>query len=134
MIKPYQIFYAPDDIPFGAGANPNPKPAPVAQESGEIDADLSHERSMADAAKRPIPTISDAATLNRPQQSLQRIEPLPAGITQKEIFLAIVQGMAANGDFTVGSKLNTDDTIRAAGRHAAGISKYFFTAAKNAGI
>lgn len=111
MVNQSQDKHAGDDIPFGS---------PGESKEKVTDAEIEETAKV---------------LKTQPQPMLPRTAPtLVQGITQKEIFLAIVQGMAASGDFTVGSKLNTDSAIRNAAKHAAGVASFFFQAAKDARI
>lgn len=89
-------------------------------------------------------TAGDSVPLLRSKDVLQPIVPKHPlagtsqnGILRREIFLAILQGLAARGEFSrrmPGSQLGvvTDADVQNLCRHAAGVASFAFEAAKEA--
>lgn len=115
-----------DDIPFGENGDSTLGVAPLVNQS-----DVERRASASEQARKDF--AADLA------QRGVAILPPTTEVTKKECFLAILNGMAARGDFSLrvaGSTgpLQGDESIRNAARHAAGIASYFHEAAKAAKI
>lgn len=122
----------PDSIPFGEQSESTPA-TPPSDEVLELRSKLqAAHKELAFVRESNIVLEERSNTMNEQLKLAKEPIMTPEQPTLKrQIFLAIIQGMAAHGDLSLGTLANDSHTTTVA-RHAAGVASFMAQAAKDA--
>lgn len=146
-----------DDIPFGDTAEQNAKLLNLQDKLKTLDKQEGITKKI-ESENRPLMPTVQAETISDTQKEIWRLQEENKRLTRKvrtydeeeairakgerqsavsarDCFLAIIQGQAIRGDFTVGSpNFKGDISVATAAKNAAGVAAYMASAAKEARI